>query len=126
MKRQFRDSGASVYNSKGVKVALCRTVEDATMIATSLNSHAQLVEALRDLLGDAPFIQDGICTRCGRDYRGEEPLNDECADDCPGMIARAALAGEGEGNATEGEVAHEHNSDCFYFVSDKKWSCTTN
>lgn len=33
---------------------------------------------------------DGICAHCGRDNAGHE--NQPCSDDCPGQIARAAIA----------------------------------
>lgn len=62
----------------------------------------ELLESLKDLLGDAPLIDAHTCECrfCGRDYSGEEaPLDlNECAegtvDDgaCPGMVARAAIA----------------------------------
>jgi hypothetical protein len=50
-----------------------------------------LLDALQDLLGDLPSVQDGECRRCGREYddidRGNCP-----ADDCPSFKARAAIA----------------------------------
>jgi hypothetical protein len=56
-----------------------------------------LLEALKDLLGDRPDVQDGQCVRCGREYRDPDPDFDiqtgDCpSDDCPAFIARAAIA----------------------------------
>lgn len=65
---------------------------NAAKIVRAVNAHDAMYAALKDLLGDMLFIQDGECTRCGRDYRGDVPDNDQCDEDCPGMIARAALA----------------------------------
>ena len=60
-----------------------------------------LLAALKDLLGDQPFIQETgdpqaaffHCIHCGREYgAGMDESADDCDDDCPGMIARAAIA----------------------------------
>ena len=57
----------------------------------------KLLEALRDLLGDRGDVQDsGLCVWCGRDYEGDVPEDFRCtAEDCPGHIARAVIAGAG-------------------------------
>jgi hypothetical protein len=52
----------------------------------------ELLEALRDLLGDRPDVQGGICQRCGRDYIGDFIEGDCPSDDCPAYRARAAIA----------------------------------
>ena len=60
-----------------------------------------LLAALKDLLGDQPFIQETgdpqaaffHCIHCEREYgAGMDESADDCDDDCPGMIARAAIA----------------------------------
>jgi hypothetical protein len=60
-----------------------------------------LLAALKDLLGDQPFIQETgdpqaaffHCIHCGREYgAGMDESADDCDVDCPGMIARAAIA----------------------------------
>jgi hypothetical protein len=51
-----------------------------------------LLEALKDLLGDRPSVQGGVCQYCGRDYISEF-LEGNCpSDDCPSFQARAAIA----------------------------------
>jgi len=51
----------------------------------------QLLDALRDLLGDLPSVQGGVCQHCGREY--DDIASGDCpSDDCPSYKARAALA----------------------------------
>jgi hypothetical protein len=59
-------------------------------------SNAQMLEALEDLLGDRPDVQEGKCVRCGREYADIDYC--ECpSDDCPAFKARAAIrAAKGE------------------------------
>jgi hypothetical protein len=57
----------------------------------------ELLEALKDLLGDQPNVQNGQCVWCGREYRDPDPDFDiqtgDCpCDDCPSSIARSAIA----------------------------------
>lgn len=50
-----------------------------------------LLKALKDLLGDLPSVQEGVCRHCGREY--EDIQNGNCpSDDCPSFHARAAIA----------------------------------
>jgi hypothetical protein len=50
-----------------------------------------LLEALKDLLGDLPSVQGGICRHCGREY--EDIQSGNCpSDDCPAFHARAVIA----------------------------------
>ena len=50
-----------------------------------------LLEALKDLLGDLPSVQGGVCQHCGREY--EDIQSGDCpSDDCPSFQARAAIA----------------------------------
>jgi hypothetical protein len=50
-----------------------------------------LLAALKDLLGDLPSVQQGICRHCGREY--EHIQSGDCpSDDCPSFHARAAIA----------------------------------
>jgi len=51
-----------------------------------------LIEALKNLLGDRPTVQGGICQCCGRGYIGDFFEGDCASDDCPSSIARAAIA----------------------------------
>jgi hypothetical protein len=53
----------------------------------------ELFDALADLLGDMPDVQNGQCIRCGRDYRDYADIADgECpSDDCPSYTPRALL-----------------------------------
>ena len=78
----------------------------ADYIANCVNSHEPLIGALRDILGDGPDIVkvDPVgagthvklvkCRHCGRMWAvdGTEPKEYCPSDDCPGYIARAALA----------------------------------
>lgn len=57
-----------------------------------------LLAALKDLLGDTPRNNAaGECNHCGRD--NSDYRDDPCSDDCPGEIARAAIA-KAEGRAS--------------------------
>jgi hypothetical protein len=59
--------------------------------ARLITAAPELLEALKDLLGDQPSVQHGQCVWCGRDYR--DPQTGDCpSDDCPSSIARAAIA----------------------------------
>jgi hypothetical protein len=55
-----------------------------------------LTAVLKDVLGDLPDVQHGICVRCGRDYSDEPALEgQDCpSDDCPGYDARRTLAAQ--------------------------------
>lgn len=54
-----------------------------------------MLDALKDLLGDCPDVQGGICHWCGRDYI-DDILSGDCpSDDCPAHKARAAVAKAG-------------------------------
>ena len=53
---------------------------------------SDLREALIDLLGDRPGVQDGICQHCGRDYMPDIVEGDCPSDDCPSFQARAVIA----------------------------------
>ena len=49
-----------------------------------------LLAALKDLLGDLPSVQGGVCQHCGREY--EDIQSGDCpSDDCPSFHARAAV-----------------------------------
>jgi hypothetical protein len=51
----------------------------------------QLLEALKDLLGDLPSVRSGVCQHCGREY--DDIFSGECpSDDCPSFKASAAIA----------------------------------
>jgi hypothetical protein len=51
----------------------------------------ELLEALKDLLGDLPSVQGGVCQHCGREY--QDIVSGDCpSDDCPSFKARAAIA----------------------------------
>ena len=54
-----------------------------------------MLEALRGLLGKASFAltSDGWqCNYCHREYSSHDEKPTSCIDDCPGEIARAAVA----------------------------------
>lgn len=53
----------------------------------------RLLSALKDLLGDQPQVQGGICQHCGRDYIGDiDMLTADCpSDDCPAHIAQKLI-----------------------------------
>lgn len=91
-----------------VKVASCHTHHVPWDVA-AVNSHliaaapetaaerdrlkeinAELLAALKDLLGDRRNDENGRCLHCGRDNRGYDL--EPCSDDCPGQVARAAIA----------------------------------
>ena len=72
-----------------------------TLAAKIAAAAPDLLAALKDLLGDQPFIQETgdpqaaffHCIHCGREYgAGMDESADDCDDDCPGMIAREAIA----------------------------------
>ena len=51
----------------------------------------ELLEALKDLLGDLPSVQGGVCQHCGREY--QDIVSGHCpSNDCPSFKARAAIA----------------------------------
>ena len=64
-----------------------------------LKTAGKVLDALKDLLGDLPAVQNGECVWCGRDYRDPDdtvPDGDCLCDDCPSSIARVAItAAEG-------------------------------
>lgn len=64
----------------------------AALIVKAVNEREGLIEALRDLLGDRPSVQRGICHHCARDYTGDFLEGDCPSDDCPSFNARAILA----------------------------------
>ena len=64
---------------------------NATLIAAA----PDLLRSLKDMLGDMPFAltKDGwSCDHCGREYSGHESKPTNCMDDCPGEMARQAIA----------------------------------
>lgn len=65
-----------------------------------------LLEALRDLRGDLPAVDEkGICRFCGRDYSDDKEVRERTclSDDCPSFKADELLAQfESEGTASEG------------------------
>jgi hypothetical protein len=61
----------------------------------------ELLEALKDLLGELPSVQSGVCQHCGREY--DDIFSGECpSDDCPSFKARAAIT---EATGEEPELA---------------------
>ena len=98
-------SDGRVVDRTGATVALCYQLPldpvpaaiKAQSIARACNAFHRHLAALRDLLGNAPQIQerDGrvICINCYRDYTGDEPVPEHCdIDDCPAFDARRAVA----------------------------------
>jgi hypothetical protein len=81
----------SSYLHDAVTIARAAIAESTGAPATD-DDAPELLEALRDLLGDRPDVQGGVCQTCGRDYI-PEILEGPCpADDCPAYKARAAIA----------------------------------
>lgn len=78
------------------------TDANARLIERACNSHYELVEAVKALLGDLSDMERVImdegdyfcCRHCGRNYsvKNHPRTALECSDDCAGHIARAALA----------------------------------
>ena len=63
--------------------------EDARFMLKAVNCHDELLAALEEIIGRDDF-RGGGCRWCGRDF---EPGQVICtSDDCPGFIARAAIA----------------------------------
>ena len=75
--------------------------------AALLEAAPDLLEALAGLLGDQNWLEEDRevayryrCIHCGRNYWDVDPdddtpqegLPERCADDCPGQIARNAIA----------------------------------
>jgi hypothetical protein len=103
-------SGLEISTLQSERIAVCDCDEpnnlpgysNAEFIVRAVNCHDELLAALKDLLGDMPDMRevDGAteCRHCGRRYRSyhkrdKVPVDaTECSDDCPGYIARAALA----------------------------------
>jgi hypothetical protein len=74
---------------------ICAAVNGCQGISTEALEQGvvrELLEALRDLLGDLTSVQGGVCQHCGRDYIGDFLEGDCPSDDCPSFMARAALA----------------------------------
>jgi len=78
---------------------------NAAHIVHCVNTYPALLAALKDLLGISVDIVAGeerdTCRHCGRDYtednmeeaeKGNDPLYLCPSDDCPGYIARHAIA----------------------------------
>ena len=76
----------------GAASANIQPFNERNLLMTELEN--ELLEALIDLLGDKPDIQNGQCIRCGRDYRAyPEDEGENCpSDDCPAYKAHAAIA----------------------------------
>lgn len=58
---------------------------------------SEVLAALKGLLGDRRNDEAGYCVHCGRDNRGHE--DEPCYEECPGEIARAAIAKATDGDA---------------------------
>ena len=80
---------------------------NARRIAQCVNAHDGLVGALKDIIGDGPDVVEQdcggasgtgqfVCRHCGREWSamcGDDEVPELCpSEDCPGHIARAALA----------------------------------
>ena len=102
----FAHANAVVYVDHGCRRTICHitnaefsrkaTEDHARFIAHACNCHADLVAALRDLLGDRPDVQEHngrfVCLHCGRDYGCSDDAQKACdSDDCPGFIARQMI-----------------------------------
>ena len=77
----------TVYDESGKQLLHVLDAEDRLRQAAPI-----LLEALKDLLGDRPSVQGGVCQHCGRDYIDEFLTGDCPSDDCPSFHARAAIA----------------------------------
>ena len=71
-------------------------------IVALANAAPRLLASLKDLLGDRPCVQGGICQHCGRDYIGDMVEGDCPADDCPSYEARAISARSPEDHLAAG------------------------
>ena len=80
---------------------------NARRIVQCVNAHDALVGALKDIIGDGPDVVEQdcggttstgyfVCRHCGREWSaaaGDDEVPEYCpSDDCPGYIARKALA----------------------------------
>ena len=77
-----------------VDVASDDDYEHSRVIDFSPNGCARLPRNCRtpkDLLGDLPSVQGGVCQHCGREYH-DIPTGDCPSDDCPSFKALAAIA----------------------------------
>ena len=82
--------------------SMLRGSANMALIERACNSHYELVEAVKALLGDLSDMERVItdegdyfrCRHCGRNYsvKNHPRTALECSDDCAGHIARAALA----------------------------------
>ena len=87
---------------QGTDTVICHRITDhfAEEVASRWNACPALLEALKDLLGDAPDTHEVNgryeCRHCGREWSamcGDNEVPENCpSDDCPGFIARAAIA----------------------------------
>src|SRR5713101_7440822 len=98
-------AGEPLGRNKIIAICTCDAVSrprgeniaNADFILRACNSHYELLTALEDTINvDRPDINlsTGQCRHCGRDYTGDaHELAGLCpSDDCPGNLARAALA----------------------------------
>ena len=67
------------------------TIEYEQYVDGLRRSNADMHAALKDLLGDRPSVQGGICQHCGRDYIGDILEGDCPSDDCPSFLAREII-----------------------------------
>jgi len=105
--------GGAVYVSDNHKFADASIVvridasignKDPERIAAEMvkrwNAYPELLAALKDLLGPEADVREGEkcweCRHCGREWSymmGDNEVPENCpSDDCPGFIARAAIA----------------------------------
>ena len=83
------------------RIEFNEAVDEAEELAVVhlIESTPKLLAALKDLLGDRPAVQGGVCRHCGRDYTGKDTPEGDCpSDDCPSFKAKAAIA-DAEGRA---------------------------
>lgn len=67
--------------------------KEAEALAHLFAAAPDMLAALKDMLGDRPWLQQGTCIHCGREYPDEpEIIEKGCADDCHGEMARVAIA----------------------------------